>query len=99
MMETQEPALPVRYVLHFGEVTVGGAPTMGEESLSGPDVNFIFRLEKLAGALKQPFLCSAVVPPHLPEIAFRSVGRHVVPGFPGDFDMFALGEGPGGSGV
>lgn len=99
MMEKQEPTLPVRYVLHFGEVTVGGAPTMGEESLSGPDVNFIFRLEKLAGAMKQPFLCSASVPPRLPEIVFRSVGRHVVPGFPGDFDLFALAEGPGGSGA
>lgn len=90
MMEDQDPSLPVRYVLHFGEVTVGGAPTLGEESLSGPDVNFLFRIEKVAGGLKKPFLCSEAVPSRLAGVAFETVGRHAVPGFPGDFELFTL---------
>lgn len=90
MMERQDASLPVRYVLHFGEVTVGGAPTLGEESLSGPDVNFLFRIEKVAGALKQSFLCSEAVPSRLAGVAFQTTGRHEVPGFPGDFELFTL---------
>ena len=99
MMENREPTLPVRYVLHFGEVTVGGAPTIGEESLSGPDVNFLFRLEKVAGGLKLRFLCSEAVVRRLPEMAFVSAGRHPVSGFAGDHEVFTLSgleAGPGG---
>lgn len=90
MMESRESSLPVRYVLHFGEVTVGGAPTIGEESLSGPDVNFLFRLEKAAGGLKLPFLCSEAAASRLPEAALVPVGRQALPGFPGDHEVFTL---------
>jgi class 3 adenylate cyclase len=91
MMVSQEPTLPVRYVLHFGEVTVGGAPSLGEESLSGTDVNFVFRLEKVAAGLKQPFLCSEAVVRRLPETVLKSAGRHALPGFAGDHEVFILG--------
>ena len=40
-----------RVVLHYGKVFVGGAATMGEESLLGNEVNFVFRMEKVAGSL------------------------------------------------
>ena len=39
-----------RWVLHHGPVCVGGSTSMGEESLIGPEVNFVFRMEKLAGS-------------------------------------------------
>lgn len=90
LMERTETGVPVRYVLHFGEVTMGGAPTMGEESLSGSDVNFLFRLEKIAGGLKRPFLCSEAASRRLPGITWHGIGRHPVPGFPGDHALFAL---------
>lgn len=90
LMGNQEASLPVRYVLHFGEVTVGGAPTLGEESLSGPDVNFLFRIEKVAGGLGAPFLCSEAVVRRLPETAFVGAGRHAVAGFAGEHAVFTL---------
>src|SRR4029453_14785822 len=40
-----------RFVVHFGLVAIGGVASMGEESLMGIEVNFAFRLEKLAAAL------------------------------------------------
>jgi len=40
-----------RIVVHFGLAAIGGIASMGEESLMGSDVNFVFRLEKLAGSL------------------------------------------------
>jgi len=86
--------LPVRYALHFGEVTVGGAPTMGEESLSGADVNFLFRLEKIAGQLKQPLVCSEAARQRLGAVDFMELGRHPVAGFPGEFPLFAPAAGP-----
>ncbi len=92
MVENRETTLPVRYVLHFGEITVGGAPTMGEESLSGPEVNFVFRLEKIAGGLKRAFLCSEAVSRRLADVSFEPVGRHAVPGIPGDHLLFTVGD-------
>src|SRR5438094_9191627 len=47
-----------RLALHFGVVAIGGIPSMGEESLMGKDVNFVFRMEKLAGALGISLLTS-----------------------------------------
>src|ERR1051326_976960 len=49
-----------RLALHFGFVAIGGVPSMGEESLMGKEVNFVFRMEKLAGSLGIPVLMSAV---------------------------------------
>src|SRR4029077_11794623 len=48
-----------RLALHFGLVAIGGVPSMGEESLMGKDVNFVFRMEKLAGSLGILLLTSA----------------------------------------
>src|SRR5882724_8183291 len=48
-----------RVALHFGFVAVGGMPSMGEESLMGKEVNFVFRMEKLAGSLNVLLLTSA----------------------------------------
>jgi adenylate cyclase len=51
--------LAFRIVLHRGKVAVGGAPTLGEESMLSDDLSFTFRLEKLAGTLQKPILLSA----------------------------------------
>jgi class 3 adenylate cyclase len=47
-----------RSVLHRGPVTSGGVASLGEQSLSGPEVNFVFRIEKVAGSLKQSAVAS-----------------------------------------
>jgi class 3 adenylate cyclase len=47
-----------RLALHCGSVAIGGVPSMGEESLMGKDVNFVFRMEKLAGSLGISFFAS-----------------------------------------
>src|SRR5262249_37937009 len=48
LMELQAKETPrFRVVLHYGTVFVGGA-SINEESLMGPEVNFTFRLEKVA---------------------------------------------------
>src|SRR3984893_19402399 len=49
-----------RLALHFGLVAIGGMPSMGEESLMGKEVNFVCRMEKLAGSLGISILTSAV---------------------------------------
>jgi adenylate cyclase len=40
-----------RFIFHFGPAAIGGVASLGEESLMGMEVNFAFRLEKLAAAL------------------------------------------------
>jgi class 3 adenylate cyclase len=43
---------PFRIVLHHGTVSIGGGANHGEESLLGPEVNYLFRMEKAAGSAK-----------------------------------------------
>lgn len=82
---------PFRFVLHLGEVFLGGGPSLGEENLSGATVNFAFRMEKLAGGLNERCLLSEATCQRLPPtLSARNVVRHSLPGFPGDFPFFAL---------
>src|SRR5438309_2001990 len=73
-----------RLALHFGLVAIGGVPSMGEESLMGKDVNFVFRMEKLAGSLSISLLTSAAGKSQLgPLIHCEPVGAHELKGFDG----------------
>ena len=45
LQRTGKPSF--RVVIHHGLVTIGGIPSLGEDSLAGPEVNFVFRLERL----------------------------------------------------
>ena len=76
--------LTFRIVVHRGLVAVGGAPTLGEESLFSNDLSFAFRLEKLAGSLRRDFLLSreaaSLLADHLPLAAVP--GSHELKGFP-----------------
>jgi len=47
-----------RIVLHFGDVGLGSVPTLTSLNLHGPEVNFVFRLEKIAALLREPVLFS-----------------------------------------
>jgi adenylate cyclase len=79
-----------RLALHFGLVAIGGMPSMGEESLMGKDVNFVFRMEKLAGSLGISFLTSVAAQGKLKsQVTFTSVGAHELKGFEGKHEFFS----------
>ncbi len=84
-------AVAFRIVLHQGSVILGGGPTMGEENLSGPEVNFTFRIEKLAGGLDCSAMMSAAARTQLEgRLSTTSLGQHPVSGFPGTPEFFAF---------
>src|SRR5207249_2362786 len=79
-----------RLALHFGLVAIGGVPSMGEESLMGKDVNFVFRMEKLAGSLKISLLTSAAGKDKLGSlIKTEPAGSHELKGFEGKHEFFS----------
>jgi adenylate cyclase len=83
--------LPFRIVAHFGRVFTGGATASGVERLFGPDVNFVFRMERLASGLGQPCLLSEAAyqraKTHLPGV---EAGRHALQGFEGEHVFFSF---------
>jgi adenylate cyclase len=81
-----------RLVLHRGRVHFGGGASMGEENLSGPEVNFAFRMEKLAGSQGVDFLLSeAAATPFKALWKVEAAGEHALHGFEGSFRFFRLG--------
>ena len=79
-----------RLALHFGPVAIGGLPSMGEESLMGKDVNFVFRMEKLAGSLGISILTSAAGKSRLGSLVkCEPAGAHELKGFEGKYEFFS----------
>ncbi len=79
-----------RLALHFGFVAIGGVPSMGEESLMGKEVNFVFRMEKLAGSLGIYLLTSAAGHAKLKSlIKCEPAGAHELKGFEGKHEFFS----------
>lgn len=86
-----EPLPPFRVVLHYGPATSGGAPSMGEESLSGREVNFAFRMEDLASTVGTSVLLSESAVAKLgTALKVASHGRHSLVGFNGNFEFFSF---------
>ncbi len=76
--------LPFRLVIHFGRVTVDNSLSEGEDALIGPEVNFVFRLEKVAGSIGQPCVLSAAAAAHLKSFSpVTPHGEHSLSGFVG----------------
>ncbi|MEY2545838.1 MAG: adenylate cyclase [Verrucomicrobiota bacterium] len=79
-----------RLALHFGLVAIGGVPSMGEESLMGKEVNFVFRMEKLAGSLGISVLTSDAGKAKLGDLMkCESAGTHELKGFEGKYEFFS----------
>lgn len=79
-----------RLALHHGLVAIGGVPSMGEESLMGKDVNFVFRMEKLAGSLGILLLTSAAGKAKLDGLTkCEPAGAHELKGFEGKHEFFS----------
>ncbi|HRI15235.1 MAG TPA: adenylate/guanylate cyclase domain-containing protein [Verrucomicrobiota bacterium] len=82
---------PFRLVLHLGLVCLGGAPSLGEESLSGAEVNFVFRMEKLAASLRQRCMVSSAGAARLrDQLAVEPLGKHSLPSFNGQFEFWSF---------
>ena len=81
-----------RVVVHHGSVTFGGTVQFGDENILGPEVNYIFRLEKLASALGIEVCVSASAEPRLQShLALEPVpGEHELKGFPGRHRCFSV---------
>jgi len=92
LKELQEKSEPrFRLVLHYGKVFVGGAASLGEESLLGNEVNFAFRMEKLAGSLGTLRLLSEPAQAHVKSLLDTTEeGRHTVPSFDGEFLFYTF---------
>lgn len=78
-------SLAFRVVLHFGAVFMGGAGSLGEESLQGKEVHFVFRMEKLAGMIGERCLISNAAKSRLPTLlGLVEAGSHALAGFDGE---------------
>ena len=91
LRELSEPKF--RIILHHGNISYGGlAANYGEESLMGPEVNFIFRSEKVAGELGVSFCFSAAAQALLTGLLPLEAipGDYELKGFPGRFQFFRL---------
>ena len=89
LKQLQENEPRFRLVLHHGLVSSGGLRSMGEESLMGKEVIFVFRMEKLAGSLGIHLLASAAARTKLGSaLACEPAGSHELKGFEGRFEFF-----------
>jgi class 3 adenylate cyclase len=71
-----------RFIFHFGPVAIGGVASLGEESLMGVEVNFAFRLEKLAASLGEACGLSETASNRLEGfISSRRLGDYELKGF------------------
>lgn len=86
-LQKNEPRF--RLVLHYGLVSSGGMRSMGEESLIGREVIFVFRMEKLAGSLGIHLLASGAAQTKLgTAIPCTPAGSYELKGFEGTFEFF-----------
>jgi len=86
-----EAQVHFRLVLHLGQVYVGGSATLGEESLMGNEVTFVFRMEKLAGRLEVPRMMSEPASTRLKtKLDVTPVGRETLKGLSGEFEFFSF---------
>lgn len=82
---------PFRVVIHYGTIAIGGVPSLGEESLLGKDVNFVFRLEKLAGSLGVELgMSEAAVTMLQSRFKTSLVGEFELKGFEGRHRFFSV---------
>lgn len=88
----QEQARPkFRFVVHLGKVAIGGVSVGEEERISGSEVHFVFRQEKLCGTLGESRLLSEAAWGRLASlITTREAGRHPLSGFDGQFLFYAF---------
>jgi pSer/pThr/pTyr-binding forkhead associated (FHA) protein len=89
MQEQERPKF--RFVLHLGQVAIGGVSLGEEERISGSEVHFVFREEKLCGKLGEARLLSEPAWGRLSALVkAREAGRHALSGLEGQFLFYAF---------
>jgi adenylate cyclase len=79
-----------RIVVHRAPVTLEGGAG-GANNLSGPEIIYTFRLEKVCSALGADTIVSAAASTALTSSwSCESMGRHPLDGFPGTHEVFQL---------
>jgi adenylate cyclase len=80
---------PFRWALHFGKAVFGAAATTGELSALGQDLNFLFRMERLAASQGFSSLISWEARNELaPLWTAQSLGAFPLKGFEGEYEFF-----------
>jgi adenylate cyclase len=83
-------SLPFRWILHHANLQLG-VSRFGNDSLIGKEINFTYRMEKIAGGLELPRMVSRPAMEALGNsIPLRSVGTHTIKGFEGTYEFFAV---------
>lgn len=78
-----------RVVLHYGQALIGGAQSLGEESLLGSEVNFVFRMERMASAAGRLSVLSGAANARLKGMLPTELeGEHTLSGFEGQFEFY-----------
>jgi adenylate cyclase len=84
-------ALPFRIMVHHGVVSFGGHSPDASHTMIGPELNFAFRLEKVASRLKLFWIFSDTAASRLQEhLPLASCGAHQVPDFAQERTCFTL---------
>lgn len=84
--------LRYRIFVHKGTIQIGGVVSSGRESVTGKEVNFIFKSEKIVGQIAEyDLFVSEPAADSLSELAkLTPVGKFEIPGFEGDFSFYSL---------
>jgi adenylate cyclase len=83
-------SLPFRWILHRANLQLG-VSRFGNDSLVGKEINFTYRMEKIAGGLQLPRMLSAPARQVLGDsVAARSVGVQPIKGFEGTYEFFSV---------
>jgi adenylate cyclase len=91
LIEIQQQRDPdFRIVVHRAPVTLQGGAG-GANNLSGPEIIYTFRLEKVCSGLGADTIVSAAASAALPSSwSCESMGRHPLDGFPDTHEVFRL---------
>ena len=83
-------SLPFRWILHRATLQLG-VSRFGNDSLVGKEINFTYRMEKIAGGLNLTRMLSRPAREALGDgVAARSVGAQPIKGFEGTYEFFAV---------
>jgi class 3 adenylate cyclase len=87
MQSRRQP--PFRWTLHYGKAIFTAAVTAGELSALGQDLNFLFRMERLAATQGFPHLISQAARSEMRELREgQCVGSFPLKGFEGEHSFF-----------
>jgi adenylate cyclase len=85
-----QASLPFRWILHRANLQLG-ISRFGNDSLIGKEINFTYRMEKIAGGLNLPRMISRPAREALGDaVEARSVGTQPIKGFEGAYEFFAV---------